>query len=267
MKKLLLGLMFLLSTLTAKDISAYLYGKLETVNNIKTALATNGLETIGEYYAMGNKDYHVIVYTSRELKQMAMKENREFAAVQKVLIDLKDKKLVFTNPNYFLRAFMQDDLDNTLLQVTNSRLNKSFSGLENGVETLDEDNLEDYHFMFGMPYYSDMIEVASGDNLKQTLQKNAKDKIVFKLSLGNSTLYGVSMDTKDGEKSYIPAIGQEKNSAFLPYLVVISNGKAKILHAKYYLAISLPKLSMGEFMTISDAPGNIEDFFESLFVK
>jgi len=39
------------------------------------------------------------------------------------------------------------------------------------------------------------------------------------------------------------------------------------MHPKYYLAVSLPKLSMGEFMTISDAPGNIEDFFKGLFIK
>ena len=48
-------------------------------------------------------------------------------------------------------------------------------------------------------------------------------------------------------------------------MVVVDKYEARIMHAKYYLALSLPKLSLGQFMTISDIPRKIEDAFEDFF--
>jgi hypothetical protein len=39
---------------------------------------------------------------------------------------------------------------------------------------------------------------------------------------------------------------------------MIQNGKATILDPKYYLALSLPNLSMGKFMKIATTPDSIE---------
>ena len=46
---------------------------------------------------------------------------------------------------------------------------------------------------------------------------------------------------------------------------LIENGKANILHAKFFLALSFPQLSMTEFMKIMSVPGNIEDAFKADF--
>ena len=46
---------------------------------------------------------------------------------------------------------------------------------------------------------------------------------------------------------------------------MVEGDTAKILHPKYYLAIAYPNLSMGEFMSISGTPGDIEEYFTSLF--
>ena len=265
MKKIFLGFLLIVGSLMANDISAYLYGKFQNADEVKKTLSSNGLETIGEYDAMGDSNYHILVYTSKELKMMASKKDRGFAGVQKVLIDKKDNLLVFTNPNYFIRAFMQKDLDGLMLAITKNRLNNIYKDLKGSPQKVHKDKLSGYHFMFGMPYYEDMITVAKGKDLAVTLEKNAKGKIVFKLPLKNSILYGVYMDTKDGEKSYITKLKQQKHSAFLPYMVLIEDNKAKILNPKYYLAISLPDVSLGQFMTISSTPGHIEDFFKSLF--
>ncbi len=256
---------FLVSSLAAAEISTYLYGPFLSSTVVKNKLVHAGFTVIGEYNAMSNSDYHIIVYTSDALKKMGNKPKRTFASVQKVLISAKDKQIVFTNPNYFLRAFMQDDLNQEALKSISTSLMRAFPWLKGSKEALSEGDIKGYHFMFAMPYYGDMIEVAHGKNLDAILRANAKDKIVFELDLGTSKLYGINMDTKDGESAYIPAIKQQNHSAFLPYMVMVSDGKATILPAKYYLAISLPNLSMGQFMTISDAPGNIEDFFKGLF--
>lgn len=48
-------------------------------------------------------------------------------------------------------------------------------------------------------------------------------------------------------------------------MVLIEDNEAKIMHPKYYLAISYPKLSMGDFMSISSTPDDIEDYMKGLF--
>ena len=266
MKKIVFSMLILISSIYAQKISTYLYSDMQTVEQIKGNLAKTGFQVVGEYDAMGDNAYHVVVYTSNDLKTMASKENRGFIAVQKILILKNSNKLVFTNPNYFIRAFMQDDLSEGLVNVVSAKLKNSFPNLTNSKEALEEDKLKGYHFMFSMPYYEDMLEVGNGDNLATKLETNAKDKIVFKINLrGGAKLYGVYNDGVKGEKQYLSAIEQQKNSAFLPYMVLIFDGKAKILHPKYMLALSLPDLSMGQFMTISDTPSNIEDYFKAIF--
>lgn len=46
---------------------------------------------------------------------------------------------------------------------------------------------------------------------------------------------------------------------------LIENGEANILHAKFYLALSFPRLTMTEFMKIMSVPGDIKDSFEADF--
>ncbi len=105
--------------------------------------------------------------------------------------------------------------------------------------------------MVAMPYYKDMLELKAGDAL------NVKEKKkLFEIKLANgSTLVGVKMSK--GSENFIDKIGTD-NAILLPYTILIENGKAYALHAKYYLAISYPLLSMGEFMKISSIPDTIE---------
>lgn len=253
------------TTLMAEDISSYLYANYKDSDSVRASLQSNGFEVVGEYDAMGNPDYHVIAYTNEDLKSKASLQNRGFAAVLKVLISKKDNQLIFTNPEYFLQAFLQDDFDKEgALKVKNS-LNSEFGELEGSKDVLEDDDIAGFHFMTMMPYYEDMINLADGENLLSKVEANAGSNMVFKVALKNSTLVGISMPTDNGEKAYIEAIKGQKNAAFLPYMVLIENDEAKMMHAKYYLAVSYPQLSMGEFMDISDAPDDIEDYLSGLF--
>lgn len=253
------------TSLMAEDISSYLYANYKDSDSVRSSLQSNGFEVVGEYDAMSNPDYHVIAYTNEALKSKASLENRGFGAVLKVLISKKDNQLILSNPEYFLQAFLQDDFDKDSAMTIKNTLSLAFGQLEGSKDALEDDDIAGFHFMAMMPYYEDMIEVADGKNLLSKLEKNAGSNIVFKVALENSTLVGVSMPTDNGEKTYVEAIKGEKNTAFLPYMVLIEDGEAKIMHAKYYLAVSYPQLTMGEFMDISDAPGNIEDYMEGLF--
>ena len=252
------------TTMMAKEVSSYLYADYKSSDAVKSTLEAKGFSIVGEYDAMSNPDYHVIAFTNNTLKTEASKESRGFAAVEKVLVSTNDKKLIFTNPEYFLHAFMQDDYKESTAKSIESTLTSAFGKLQASSDAMDDDDLAGYHFMMGMPYYEDMQEIAEGKNLLSTLEKKAGDNIVFKLQLKNSTLVGVSMPTKNGEKSYLPKIKGEKHGAFLPYMVLIEDNKAKILHAKYYLAVAFPKLSMGDFMSISSTPDDIQEYMTSL---
>ena len=268
MKKMLIGLLattLITTTIMAKDISSYLYADYKNSDEVKGLLESNGFNVVGEYDAMDNPKYHVIAFTNDTLKTEASKENRGFAGVSKVLVSDKDKKLIFTNPEYFLRAFMQDDYQEQTAKSVSSSLVSAFGKMEFSTDTLEDDDISGFHFMIGQPYYEEMEEIAEGKNLLKNLENNAGKNIVFKLQMKNSTLVGVAMPTKDGESAYIPEIKGEKNAAFLPYMILIEDNKAKIMHAKYYLAIAYPNLSMGEFMSISSTPDAIQDYLTSLF--
>ena len=264
MKKLILIFTLLTSTIFANTLSTYLYSDMKSNDSIKANLERVGFKVIGSYNAMQNENYNVITYTSAQLQKLASKKDRAFIAVQKVLVDKVNNKLVFTNPKYFAKAMLQDDYDSSLVNQVSNRLKAAFA-MTKSEYALKEGDLSSYHFMFAMPYYEDMLIVASGDNLESKLKANASSNIVFELKLKSATLYGISMNVAKGEKDYMGVLKQEASSAFLPYMVIIQNNEAKILHPKYYLALCLPKLTMGEFMTIMDTPGDIEDYFKSLF--
>ena len=124
---------------------------------------------------------------------------------------------------------------------------------------MDGDDLADFHFMFGMPYYQEVDELREGSNanLLTTIKEYKKGKLViFELKLSdNSTLIGYELGKRT--KKFIKKIGRA-NAAVLPYCISIENGMASSLAAKYYLAVSYPLLTMGEFMTISTVPGAIK---------
>ena len=265
MKKIVATALLLATSLLAKDVSTYEYAKFQDTASVKSALTQNKFQILGEYNAMDNADYHVIAYTCPTLKKLASKENREMAAVQKVLINKKDKTLVLTNPEYFLSAFLQDDFDAASAEKINGKLQKLFGTFTGSKDMLEDDDIGGYHFMMSMPYYEDMVEVAEGKNLVATVEKNAGKNLVFKLDINGATVVGIAMPTETGEASYVGAINGQNNAAFLPYMVVIKDGVAKMMHPKYYLAISNPMLSMGDFMGISGTPGDIEDYITALF--
>lgn len=264
MKKFLLALIFLSVSVLAGEVSSYLSGAYKSASEVKTNLEAKGFEIVGEYDSMGEAAFHVIVFTNEAMKKAASKETRGFAGVQKVLIDNENKTLVFTNPEYFLHAYLQDDYDAKLGDKTRASLQSAFGKMQGSQCSLDDDDIAGYHYMFGLPYYDDMVEIAEGENLEKTLEAKAKDSIVFKLELENSTIYGISMNSAEGEKKFVPAIEAQNHASFLPYMIMIEDNKAKILHGKYALSIANPSLSMGQFMKIASTPGDIKDYMTSL---
>jgi len=228
--------------------------------DVKTAsakLKEAGFEVLANYASV--KKGNTIVFTNDALKKEAAKPGRAYVAVMRLFIDNKEKMISFTNPVYFGKAYMQDEYKHSIFLGVKESITKSFPDLQDSKDKLEFDKLADYHYMMGMPYYQEQDELGSAPHA-ELIKKAKKFKhgkhLVFELKLSDSsTLLGYELERRT--KKFVKKIGRA-NAAVLPYCVAIENGKAKALGAKYYLALSYPLLTLGEFMTIATVPGAIE---------
>ena len=82
-------------------------------------------------------------------------------------------------------------------------------------------------------------------------------KFAYSLELPNgSTLIGHKMS--ESNNKFINVVNAEENSQILPYQSMVKDGKAFMLDPKYYLPLSLPLLTMTDFMKIRTIPDDIE---------
>ena len=264
-KKLMLVVAMLFTTvavnagdtgLEGKEVSAYLKGAYIDVDTAKVKLTDAGFEVIASYEPV--KKGTTLVFTNSALKSEAAKPKRAHAAVLRMFVDEQEQSISITNPVYFGKAFMQDDYNHAVFNTQLDAINGAFSGLTGSEDKLNFDDLAGYHFMMGMPYYEDPDELGTGSNDELLSKAKAYKKgklVIFELKLSdNSTLLGYDIGKRT--KKFVKKIGRA-NATVLPYCISIEDGVATALGAKYYLAVSYPLLSMGEFMTISTVPGAI----------
>ncbi|DAB30986.1 MAG TPA: hypothetical protein CFH84_01085 [Sulfurimonas sp. UBA12504] len=249
---------------TAKDVSTYLVGDYVDVETAKNKLSTTGYEIVASYESV--KDGVTIVFTNSALKSEAAKPGRAHAAVLRLFVDAQEKKISLTNPLYFGKAFMQDDYNEAVFNEQFETLSAVFTGLQESADKMDADNLAGYHFMMGMPYYSDVDELSNGEaaDLLQKVNSYKDGKfVVFTLKISDEK-YLVGYDLDNRTKKFVEKIGRA-NAAVLPYCIAIENKKATAMEAKYYLAVSYPLLTMTEFTTIATVPGAISKHLEKPF--
>ena len=263
-KKLLLLSMLIVSTLSAnaKEVSAYYEVGYQPVESIKKSLSSSGFEVLTAYSPAKKSYLHVLVFTNKRLIALASKQGRGFSAVQRLLVNDQKKTVSVTNPNYWLNAFMQDDYKQEDATAIKQTIQKALGELKPSKDVLKEKELASYHYAISMPYYEDMLVLKEGKKLDEKIKTKKK---LFDLELQNgSHLLGLKM-SKSTEK-FIEVIGEE-NALLLPYTILIEEDKAYILQAKYYLAISYPLLSLGQFMQISSVPDAIERKLKKSFNK
>ena len=234
-------------------ISTYLRGDLISENEATSKLKSAGFEVVATIPLDKKKNLTSIVFTNDALKKMATKENKGHLATLRLLINKKDKKISITNPIYLAKAFLQDDFNKEDSLKILTALTDEFKGLSNSGDKLKFQLLSKYQFMNGMPYYTDHLVVARGDNLKAKLVGNKRVNYVIDLANG-ATLIGVKLNKRTIK--FPKKIGLN-NAGMLPYPLLIENGEAKILDPKYYLSLMYPQLSMEEFMTIATVPDAI----------
>jgi len=245
MKKIISSLasVALLSTLAmAEDISTYLVSKPASLSEVQSKLQANGFKVL----ATTND---VITITNPELQ----KTNTYVATLQ---VHVGASAVRVQNPAYFGAAYLQSNYKKGQFKGTVDALTQALGSLSNSVETLDADDISGYHFMMGMPYFEDAVTVAMGADLSKKVAGNAN--VAYTLTLPNGALL-VGHKLEGATRGFLDTLGQQENGQILPYEAIVYSDRVSMMNPKYYLALSLPQLSMGEFMKISDVPAKIED--------
>ncbi|TNF45354.1 MAG: hypothetical protein EP216_00270 [Epsilonproteobacteria bacterium] len=260
MKLIKMTLAFLLAFVTAQaegtkldigapapeKLSTYYAAKAQDAKSVASKLKKSGFSIVATSAPV--KGSTVITITNKELKA-----TNSWLATLNVLVNEKEVRV--QSPSYFGAAYLGDKYKYGQFAGTLKSLQKALGDLHTVKDEFKLSKLAKYQFMMGMAYVDDTIEVGEGADLASKLKDNKYVAYSLKLPDG-STLVGHSLRSRTNK--FLKKIDATHNAHILPYRSMIKDGKAVMLDPKYYLAVSLPLLSMGEFMQIASTPAEIE---------
>ncbi len=293
MKKIIISfgliLMFILK-INAEELSPFIScgtvsGDIKTIKeSVKTKLKAKGFTITGGYYVENKGNFFVITFTNKELQATCLKIKDRGILAANLRIGLTKKgdnvEVTALNPKYLFVGYLGSNYDTykaALTKIDNSvksvlkQINPKYTYFGGKVEL---SKLKKYHYMFGMPYFSDPVELkefASFEKAVETIKNNLTAKkgntrMVYKLVYKTSkvAVFGVALhDKTTGEAKFLPIIG-ERQLAAMPYEIVVIGKTATILHGRYRFALYWPELTMGEFQKIMSTPGDVEDTLKAL---
>jgi len=228
---------------TPKTISAQFVAPAQTLDSVKKKLTENGFKILSTTNIIDGHD--VLAITNDELKAT----NTYMAAIH---VSVNGSDVRVQNPSYLGAAFLGDKYKYGQFKATVNALEKALGSLKDSKQKTDFDDLEDYNFMMGMPKVDDTITIKEGKDLASKVSDAA-----YTLTLPNgNVLVGHKLSKKTNE--FLKTVNEENNAQILPYESMVFKDEVQILDPKFYLALSLPKLSMGQFMKIASVPDDIE---------
>ena len=237
----LLAMAIVTTSAMAEDVSAYLISASAPLSDVQSKLESNGFDVLAT-------TRNVITITNPELQA-----SNTYVATLHVYVGGSDVRV--QNPAYFGAAYLQDAYTKGQFKNTVAALTKALGSMTGSKEKLDSSDIADYHFMMSMPYFQDVITVAEGTNIDKKIAGNAD--IAYSLSLPSGALL-VGHKLNASTNGFLSTLGQTANSQILPYEALVYSNKVLMMNPKYYLALSLPQLTMGQFMKISSIPAEIE---------
>lgn len=272
-------LVFSFSALAADKLWPFYLAKLSQGNvadiasESKKKLTAAGFNVVGEYSPYA--DASIIIISNDELqKNAAATKMGGFGAVQRVSITkIKEQvQVAYTNPIYMAHAYHL----NGKLEAVEAKLKSTlgFSKAYGPKDGMSAGDIADYHYMFGMPYFDDTVEIMeypSYDKAIAALEKGLSEKKggvskVYRVDLPGKkqSVFGVAM-TKgmSNDKTIMTEIDfkETRSTAHLPYEVIVTeSGKIYALDAKFRIAINFTDLSMAgsnSFMGIMASPDAI----------
>lgn len=231
-----------------EKLTTYYAAKAQDVKSVESKLKANGFTVLATTAPIKKSTAKVITITNDELKA-----TNSWLATLNVLVNEKEVRV--QNPSYFGAAYLGGSYKYGQFSGTLKALQKALGDLYTVEDEFKLSKLPKYQFMMGMPYVDETIEVGEGADLANKLKDNKY--VAYSLKLPNgATLVGHALRSRTNK--FLLKIDAAHNAQILPYRSMIKDGKAVMLDPKYYLAVSLPLLSMGEFMQIASTPAEIE---------
>lgn len=249
------------------------------VSEVKAALKSNGFQIAGDYSPYDNA--HIIAVTSAALKKAGATHDRGgYIAAQRVAVTKvgDNVQVSYTNPEYMGAAY---HIKTSLAPVSNALKKALGAQMEYGVEEgKTADDLEGYHYTFGMEYFDEPYELAEYSNQKQAVAAVEKGLAagdgdtmkVYRIDIPGTkqTLFGVGMKAASGGNKYMDEtfimseidFKDTRSTAHLPYEVLVHDGEVEALHARFRIAMNFPDLSMmgaNSFMNIMPTPDAIKE--------
>lgn len=244
---------------------------------VKSALTKAGFQIVGNYAPYANAD--IIIFTNDELKKVgAMSNMGGFAAPQRASVTKvgNDIQVAYTNPVYMAYAYrLKNNLSSISDELAKALGREQTFGSKDG---LTPSELRDYHYTFGMEYFTDPYHLASYSSyavaLQQVEQHLKTNKVgvrpLYKITIPGKqeTVIGVSMKAPPGGDKHMDDAYQMhivdfkhlKQTAYLPYEVMVLGNKVVALHMRFRMAVNFPDLSMmGEhsFFQLMSSPAAI----------
>lgn len=252
------------------------------------ALDSAGFTLLGDYQPAGDETRWVYVINSPGIIQAVQKmgDLTGFASALRVALtqEAGNVEISYTNPLYLGNAYFQGrfgDVEHHFI-LAEKKLKEAMTelgevknndfGAEEGIQAK---KLRHYHYMFGMEYFEDVVELAEFDSysagkkiIEANLAKGGNTQKVFSFEVPGKelTLYGIALGGEDGEPHFLPIIdiNSPRHTAFLPYEMLLMGDKAVMLHGRYRIALAFPDLTMTTFSKIMSTPGDIEDLMRSV---
>jgi len=258
-----------------------------TVTKIEQA----GFVVAGQYSPYVNT--HIIAFTNDTLKQAATYSERGgYGAVLRASVTRNNEttEVAFTNPIYWAAAYRMNANFEKQYEALKTHLGfvKEFGA---GDKILTQQDMRKYHYTVMMEYFDDPSELAEYGSHTEAVQKveanldagKGASKKVYRIDLGKDeedkqmTLFGMALnghDEKDcsADQFIMSRIDKTtpRQSAHLPYEILVYGDEVEALFARFRIAISWPHLSMmrsetgATFFKIMCAPGAIEDTLKEI---
>ena len=250
-------------------------------SEVKSKLTGAGFQVVGEYSPYADAD--IIIVTNDALKNHAAKsEFGAYGAMVRVSVTKNgdSTEVAYTNPVYMAAAYRMDgDLSDIRAQVEGALGAEKDFGSEKNLTAAD---LRKYHYTVMMEYFDDPSTLAEYDSQAEAVKavedalaagKGSTSK-VYRIDIPgkDETVFGVALKGKDaddcsGDNFVMSRIDKStpRHTAHLPYEIVVSDGTAYALFARFRIAINWPHLPMvasetgATFMNIMCSPGAIEE--------
>jgi len=257
----------------------------DKTSSTRRVLEDAGFEVYGQFSPVDGTN--VIVVTNDELKKIAsVSDKGGYAAGQRVAVtEVGDKvEVSFVNPLYIQYGYhLKGDMQPVYDALVTSLGNVQSCGADGKKMTAKK--LGKFHYMMGMPYFDDFLELGSfgsHDEAVAAVEKGlavADDALtqVYRIDIPGKqqTVFGVGMKMTNEEEKDIDATFQMsivdfegcKKRAYFPYEVLVDGNNVEALHMRFRMALYFPNLSMAGkhgFTKLMSAPGATKKVLEEM---